>query len=133
MQRARLAPNVISGLRDSVVILDASLQDKRLLDLGMFVKGDVSAGFELKQTSHLAALGILVKHLDRDFFESGWPPVHLGRLDVCRPADGGGQTVGSVVTALMVAPWFRYATDIVAIDGIVYTVEGVRGAADRGS
>src|SRR3981081_3771114 len=96
MQRARLAPNVISGLRDSVRILDASPQDKRLLDLGMLVKGDVSAGFELKQTSHLAALGILVKHLNRDFFESGWVPVHLGRFDVGRAADGGSQTAGSV-------------------------------------
>src|ERR1700704_6434065 len=38
---------------------------------------------------------------------------------------------GLSMTALMVAPWFRYATDIVAIDGIVYTVEGMRGAADR--
>ena len=47
MQRTRLAPDVISGRRYSVVILDASLEDKRLLNLGMFLKRDICAGFEL--------------------------------------------------------------------------------------
>src|ERR1700686_3083296 len=64
----------------------ASLQST--IDLGVFVKGDVSAGLELQQASHLAALGILVKQLDRDFFEAGRLPLHLRGLNVCRAADG---------------------------------------------
>jgi hypothetical protein len=48
MQRARLAPDVISGRRHSIVIFDAAFQDERLLDFGMFVKRDVSAWFELE-------------------------------------------------------------------------------------
>jgi len=46
VQRTRLAPDIISGRRHPVVILDAALQDERLLDLGVLVKGDVSAGFQ---------------------------------------------------------------------------------------
>jgi hypothetical protein len=48
MQRASLAPDVISGRRHSIVIFDAALQDERLLDFGVFVKRDVSAWFELE-------------------------------------------------------------------------------------
>ena len=49
MQRTRLPPNIITGRRNPVVILDAALKDKRLLDLRMIMKGDVSTGFELEQ------------------------------------------------------------------------------------
>src|SRR5262249_62412612 len=48
VQRTRFAPNVISGHRDPIVILDAAFQDKRLLDLRMFVKWDVGARLELE-------------------------------------------------------------------------------------
>jgi len=71
MQRTRFAPDIISGHRQTVVIFDAALQDERLLDLRVFVKGYARAGFEPEEASHLAALGILVEHLDRDFFRSG--------------------------------------------------------------
>jgi len=58
MHRTRPAPDVIPCCRNPVMILDAALQDKGLLDLRVFVKGNVSARFELEQASHLAALGI---------------------------------------------------------------------------
>ena len=50
----------------------------------------------MSKASHLAALGILVKHLDRDFFEACWLPIHLGRLDVSRAADSRNQSTRSV-------------------------------------
>src|SRR5215470_15074933 len=42
MQRTRVAPDVISGRRHS----DAALEDKRLLNLRVLMKGDVRARFE---------------------------------------------------------------------------------------
>src|SRR6516164_4040550 len=96
MQRTRFAPDIISGHRQTVVIFDAALQDERLLDLRVFVKGYARAGFEPEEASHLAALGILVEHLDRDFFEAGRLPIHLGRPYVCRAADGRNQSRRSV-------------------------------------
>ena len=44
MQRTGVAPDVIFGRRHS----DAALEDKRLLNLRVLMKGDVRAGFELQ-------------------------------------------------------------------------------------
>jgi hypothetical protein len=48
MQRTGLAPGVISGRRHSVVILDAALEDKRLLNLRVLMKGDARTASELQ-------------------------------------------------------------------------------------
>ena len=46
VQRAGNAPDIVARVGDTVVILDAAFQDERLLYLWVFVKGDVSAGFQ---------------------------------------------------------------------------------------
>src|SRR6516225_9514116 len=91
MCRTGLAPDIVTGGCNPVVILDATFQDERLFNLRMFMKRDVGTWFQFEQAGHFTALGILVKHLDRNLFKACWLPIHFGRLDVGRAADSGNQ------------------------------------------
>jgi hypothetical protein len=71
----------------------------------MFVERDVGAGIELEQASHLTALGILVKHLDRNFFEAGWLQSISEGLRYVEPPMVGVSPLGLSRTTLMIAPW----------------------------